>query len=293
MFGLAAAVGWGRWCLGPGAGFEPRYVTLAVPLACLFYLQSAALVGRWSSPVQWALLAVAAALLVPNSIRGLNGAANLQAVESRLVADVQSGIPPRVLAVRYLAGTCFGEATDLAARLEVLRHGGWGPYRGRPAIPLRDSLEIGAITALLDSESPARIVPLESGQSLAGWITMPGDVVLERIDLRTGHRSRGGPRGLRWELSEADQPGRLLRSGDVDLGQLDHHYWLTIRLTPLELGGGKRLRLRLTAQGSSEARPLHVPLYEASAGAGPGDSRLSFQGFLYYTPRRVEHRVLP
>lgn len=268
--GVTAAIGWSRAFLGPGSGFEERYVTLAIPLACLFYLQSVVLPGRWSTRIQIGLVLLAGLVLVPNAIKGLRGAASLQAATGRLLDDARAGVPLDALAVRYLEGTGFDAPANLARQLNVLWQNGWGPYRHAARRPTRTDLRVRPLAEPAAGGTPLRIAPLGPGDSLACAIQGSGDVKLEQIDLLAARRPRRAPDRLRWEL---DRPGGgVLASGVIDVDELAHTDWLTIRPAPVIVHGDWRLELRLTAEGPAGARPLEIPLF------APGES---LKGFLY------------
>ena len=98
-----------------------------------------------------------------------------------------------------------------------------------------------------------------------------GDVKLERIDLLAARRPRRAPDRIRWQL---DQPGRgTLASGVIDVDELAHTDWLTLR-PAVTVHGDWRLELRLNVEGPAEARPLQIPLF------APAES---LKGFLYYS----------
>lgn len=268
--GLTATIGWSRTCIGPGAGFEDRYVTLAMPLACLFYLQSVALPGRWSTRTQIGLLLLAGLALAPNTVKGWRGAASLQAATGRLVADARAGIPLDGLAVRYLEGTGFGAPAELQRQLDVLWRNGWGPYRGAPRLALRNDVTIRPLAAAAPTAPPVRTVMLGPDRPLAVSIHGTGDLRLERIDVLVARRPRRAPDRIRWELATPE--GRVLASGTVDTTELDHTDWLTLRPAAPPLRDAWSLQLRLSVDGPPGARPLEVPLF------APGELP---KGFLY------------
>jgi hypothetical protein len=269
--GLTLTIGWSRAFIGPGAGFEDRYVTLAMPLACLFYLQTLALPGRWSARIQIALLIMASLALAPNAIKGLRGAASLQAATGRLAADARAGIPLEALAVRYLEGCGFERPADLQRQLDVLWRNGWGPYRGRARLPLRVDVGVRPLASTGPGGPPLRVAPLGPGNPLVCSLQGSEDVRLERIDLLLSRSPRRAPDRIRWQLSTSS--GQVLTSGVSDMAELQHTDWLTLRLAELPLRGVWKLELRLSAEGPPDARPLEVPLF------APGELP---KGFLYY-----------
>jgi hypothetical protein len=243
-----------------------------MPLACLFYWQSVVLVGRWSTRLQIALMLLAAGLLVPNGIKGLRGAASLAGTTGWLLRDAQAGVPIDALAVRYLEGTGFTDPKDLARQLNVLWQSGFGPYRGAARLPLRNDLEIRPATQLAAHEPPTKTVTLGPEGSLVRCIQGSGDVTIERIDLLAARRPRRPIERLQWEVSTPG--GGVLASGAIDTAELAYTDWLTLRPESLRVRGDWRLELRLSAEGSADARPLQIPLF------GPTES---LKGFLYCT----------
>lgn len=283
--GLGGAIGWSRSFLGAGAGFEPRYVTLAMPLVCLFFLQAVALPTRGSRAVEFALVLAAALLLGPDTVKGLRGAACLEAATERMTADARAGVPPEVLAVRYNAGTGFGNPADMAQRLEVLRQGGWGPYRGMPGAAIRPALDIAALAPLATPWQPSRIARLGAGEAIGARLFVPTGTILERVDLLAAPRHRHGPKRLRWQLLEIAGVGsRELASGEVGLAQLDYHEWLSITFPPLAPIGTAPLDLRLAVDARDDCRPLEIPLYALAPASGAPPGASSFQGHVYFTP---------
>jgi len=97
MTSLAAAIGLGR------NGFEPRYITLAVPVLCCVYLVFATypdvLVPRRALP---ALLAISCACLFSNTRSGLQYGRSLRHELGTFEAEVRRGMPPYQLIRAHL-----------------------------------------------------------------------------------------------------------------------------------------------------------------------------------------------
>lgn len=273
--GLALGIGWGRAFLGPGGGAEDRYVTLALPLGCLFYWQSVVLPGRWATRLQIGLMLVAAVIWTPNAIKGLRGAASLQGYIGWLRNDARQGVPIDALAVRYLEGSGFSSPRDLARPLDVLWRHGWGPYRGAAQFAQRRELEIRPFVQPMPDGPPIRHAALPSGGTLVSRLQGSGSLRIERIDLQTGRSPRRAPQRLRWELATPD--GALLASGVNDTAELSHTDWISLRMQGVVVRGEWRLELRLSAEGEAHARPLEIPQF------GPGET---LKGFFYCTPLR-------
>ncbi len=100
--GLAAAVAWGRGWAGEMAGFQDRYVTIAVPLWCWIALG----LRLYGPPIARYFLpnVLAAVLLViawPNAMGGLDQARDAATRNEALIRDIRSGQPPFRIAARY------------------------------------------------------------------------------------------------------------------------------------------------------------------------------------------------
>ncbi len=126
---LALAVGWGRGAIGPMAGFETRYGTLAAPVLCLAYF-----VARAAPRPAFAvgLCVLLAALFVFNTIHGIDRAEAKRARMNELQSDVAAGLTSAELAKKWTARIYHpkGEAI-LTSLFEMLREAHQGPYRGR------------------------------------------------------------------------------------------------------------------------------------------------------------------
>ncbi len=143
---LAMGIGWGRAFLGPGAGFTPRYVTLAAILFCLVYLLSeacgTAALGRH---VRRSLFVLMCLLLAVNARKGLRYAAELRADLAGFREDALAGMPARCLAARYGEQLGCGPERVLAVYLQRLRERGLGLYRGRTESDRLDALRVARI----------------------------------------------------------------------------------------------------------------------------------------------------
>jgi len=124
---LTLAIAMGR----PGCGFETRYMTLAAPLMCLFYLQFT-LYGAPAVKVrlQHALALLMWILLVINTQKGLCFARSYVAPWPQFEHDVRCGLSTSELASRYDQELGLPLSTDVfAQRLDMLREARLGPYR--------------------------------------------------------------------------------------------------------------------------------------------------------------------
>jgi hypothetical protein len=130
---FALGTGWARAGRGPGAGYAPRYVVLAVPvLCCLFFVWEVygpAAVRRLPQMCLFTLLC----FLFPQNMRetfecGKEHGVKMAAVER----DIRSGTPPGILSARhvtFLIDPLCTDPSDLAQFLRMMRRAGIGPFR--------------------------------------------------------------------------------------------------------------------------------------------------------------------
>ena len=102
MTSLSLALGWGRSSFGPFAGFQSRYVTLAVPLLCCVYFVWE-LYGGWALRHfgQMTLFALMCALLTPSTIWSLDDAEPRRRIAKAMERDLREGVPISVFVNRY------------------------------------------------------------------------------------------------------------------------------------------------------------------------------------------------
>jgi len=130
ILSLALGIGWGRSFLGPDAGFAPRYVTLAVPLLCLVYLQCGAFAASSARfRVQRVLFVLMCLLALVNAKKGLKYAADFSHPVAALEADARAGVPPEILVLQHGERLRLAPAAYYARQLRRLREARLGPYR--------------------------------------------------------------------------------------------------------------------------------------------------------------------
>jgi hypothetical protein len=133
-FGVAAAIALGRAGFGPGRGLEERYAVLLLPMLAAVYLCWLLFGGR-ARPASHAFLFIVASVAFAVGIaHGSRFGRQRRAQGDALRRDLRAGLPPGLLAARHGA-SLYPSLPRLAARLELLRQAGHGPYRAQPAPP--------------------------------------------------------------------------------------------------------------------------------------------------------------
>jgi hypothetical protein len=134
MLALAAAVGWGRGWAGNLAGFQERYVTMAIPLWCwfpfVFRLYTPPYIGRL---VPNTMFAAMCACSWPNTEAGLQYGRNGAAETAALSSDLMAGMPAYRIVKKYTP-FLHPDQDEVARVLPIMRMGRLGPFGS-----LRDS----------------------------------------------------------------------------------------------------------------------------------------------------------
>jgi hypothetical protein len=99
---LALGLGHSRAYIGAGAGFAPRYVTLALPALCAVYLCWVLWRGPGSQLVQGSLAVLMCVSIWPNTSNVLAIAKDWHGRASTFEEDLKAGLPSSVLAFRHL-----------------------------------------------------------------------------------------------------------------------------------------------------------------------------------------------
>jgi len=151
MLSLSLAVGLGR------EGFEPRYITLSVPILCWFYL-IATLYGKGPSgtAIRASLLVVSCICLWPNSVSGIVYGRDLRQRLSSFERDMIGGTPPYRLIRSYHEYLEINEQV-IADYLPMLRQAGIGSFRF-----LKDDPPFREISL---SPNRAELVPSQADQA--------------------------------------------------------------------------------------------------------------------------------
>jgi hypothetical protein len=131
MGALTLGIGWGRSGFGPGAGFAPRYSTLAAPALCALYFLWALRPGRMGQFVQMLLFFLLSTTLWVNNSDALAWARDRREQTQSFLRDLEQGNPPSVLAERHYQLCHANPAVSevVAAQLRNLRRAGIGPFR--------------------------------------------------------------------------------------------------------------------------------------------------------------------
>jgi len=272
---LALVIGWSRAFLGPRAGFETRYVTLVLPLLCLFYLQSQIFPGPLTPRIQNGLFALVCVLAVFDGFKGLRGAIDAQQPLAALRRDAQAGFSDRLLALRHaednfiLAGT-----EEFALWLAILRQRAWEPFDGGPAQP-NPSLQIDPLSAVDRAYEPRARLRLAAGQRRCEPFAPEHSGQLTRIDLLLGKwRWRRSVDEFAWQLRYAGAAQSApLAKGRCDYRRSASYRWTTLAIDPVRIEAGRQLELVLEAPaGAPAGRYLEVPVYAGSSGPPTGES---------------------
>jgi hypothetical protein len=129
ILSLAAAIGWGRAYIGPMAGFEVRYMTLAVPLLPLIFFHCEV---YGNNPLKHhlprAVLILIAVLFVVNAQKGMSYSINLRKNLANFEQDMRDDVPPDILGDRYAGQWGYGNRELFTTRLVWLRNSRLGPY---------------------------------------------------------------------------------------------------------------------------------------------------------------------
>jgi hypothetical protein len=295
---LALAIGVGRAYAGPRAGFMPRYMTLAAPLLCLFYLQFT-LNSATSTKIhlQRTLALLMCGLLLVNVHKGLGYARDFQRLTSALEADVRVGLPPASVAIRHCEDLGFAPEDVFAARLEMLRQAKLGPYRHGEGSDA--SLSAVRLNEIRPSREPAQELCLLPGDSFIQHFQIPADLLLWRIDTQLSRcRGRRTPDRLNWELYSvtANRPKHLLARGAIDMQPVGRCDYVSLAIPrPLAREGqgvrADRLALVLTLPADCPSDSgAELPLYESVGATGktietnslpPAKAELSLKGFAF------------
>jgi hypothetical protein len=249
MLLLALGIGFSRACLGPDAGMQDRYVTLAMPLLCLFYLQGV-IYGRPSvwRHVQRALFLLMCAALVVNSYKGLHYGQTFRGLFARLESDMRAGIPPEALAVRH--GDALGHAPIpvYAAQLEMLRQARRGPYRDDAVYRIDSTIRVWRLVGLTQPIQSSRPWPFVPGREFQQPFSLPAGLALTRIDVEIGAIRHRFCKRLDWTLYRRDPGGRqtIVARGRVDPAQAEVGGYVSLAPDRIAFSQGADLTLGLS-----------------------------------------------
>ena len=278
MLLLAVGIGWGRAGLGPGAGLEDRYVTLAMPLICLFYLQGV----LYCSPVAWrhlrrVLLLLICVFLVVNCRRGLQYGQMFRGLFARLESDMRAGIPPEALAVRH--GDRLGHAPIpvYAAQLAMLREARCGPYREDAAYQIDPAISAWRLVELTQPNQTPRLCPLLPDREFNQPFSMPAGMALTRIDVQIDSvRRHRLCKTLDWTCYRFGPNGEqtVVARGRVDLRQIEVGEYVSLALDRIAFPQAANLALGLLMPADTpEGEGARLLLFD-----GPTPGRLTGHG---------------
>jgi hypothetical protein len=281
MLLMALGVGWGRAGFGADAGMQDRYVTLAMPLLCLFYLQGVI----YARPLVWrhverALLLLACVAIVVNCRKGWNQGRTFRELFARLESDMRAGIPPEALAVRHGDRLGFGPIPAYAAQLAMLRQARRGPYRDDAAYRIDPSIRVWRLVEVTQLSRPLRFLPLARGREFQQPFSLPGGVALTRIDMQIDSlRRRRLCRRLDWTLYQRASGGPLtvVARGQVAPAHDIVGEYVSLAPDRIAFSGPADLILGLSMPaGTPEDEGARLPLFDGPtpgrlAGSGPAD----------------------
>jgi hypothetical protein len=204
---IAGAVGWGRGWAGETAGFQDRYITMAIPIWCwfaiVFRVCTPASIGRL---LQNFLFTLACACIWPNTVAGVQHGQEKSAWIKSLVHDISAGMSEYQV-VRKYTPRLHPDQDELSRLLPIMRRARLGPFGAlRPspsfrAIPLpvkpadvRLAVWEGT-TAHITGVDPQLVYTLSSPRTIAG------------IRLKYAHKNRQGA-PARFQLSWK-RPGQV------------------------------------------------------------------------------------
>ena len=282
---LALGIGSARAFLGAGAGFADRYVTLAMPLLCLFYLQwlvySRAAVLRYLQPAMFLLMGT---LSVVNAYQGLRTARGMVGPTLCLEADMREGIPSDALAVRYADRLAIGPTDVFARQLAMLYDARLGPYRDRAENAPANLTQVRRMADLAAAEQPGRGFLLRPGRQFSQSFFLPENAGLYRMDVQMGPLYRHLRSGLvDWTLRECPSAGNgvAIFGGRADRSQLIRDDCLSLRFPPLSLPGPRRFELVFSVPADvPAANSPEFLLYDST----PAGSQC-LKGYLFLLPK--------
>ena len=269
---LALGVGWGRGIAAPGAGMQDRYVTLSLPLLCLFYLQGL-VYGRpaFRSHLHRGLFLIMCVLVVVNCRKGLSYAQSFKGYFVRLEADMRARIPAEGLAMRHGDRLAFGPTDAFARQLEMLREARRGPYRDPAACQTDSRIRVERLVELRQPGQHPHRWTLAPGQEFVQPFSLPGGVALTRIDVEMDSiRHHALPRRLDWTLYRRGPTGQqtVVAHGQANPAELEVGQYVSLQLGEIGFPQAAELALGVTlSPDTSDREGLCVLLYD---GPTPG-----------------------
>ncbi len=277
---LALGIGWGRARWGPGAGLTDRYILLATPLVCLWYLQAVWQGGAGGRRMQTVLFVLMCLLLSVNLRKGHRNATDFHARFVAMENDIRAGLPSAGLACRH--AYFYPSESVLCNCLESLRQARFGVFAEADVLgPLRETT-VATLATLSQWRDAAGKIRLTAGESMSRQFRVPAGRELSRIDVQAGQWRKGRMFDkVPWTLSSLD-PGQKhpLRHGEADLTQLAQGRFLALEFTPLVFENATSLELTVHAPvaGSSDLY-VEFPTYQAHDA-----SQVELNAFIFTRP---------
>lgn len=268
IIALATAIGLGRAFIGPIAGFEPRYMTLAVPLMLLLFLLcetygNAALKRH----LPRTLFIMMALLFFVNAQKGISHSTNLWRHLAGFERDMRDGIPADALGLRY--ADQWGHVTSeiFSTRLAWLRNARLGPYR-LPTPKSGEAVRVEGIGRQGTESQKIEPIRLAAGQSFTQRFSVGADGELRRIDLQISlDRQACSIKRLNWALFKvaADGEQDLLAKDYIDPNEVRGEYYVSIPLKNISARKSQRFELVLLVPGDAPQEAfVEIPLYQAA-----------------------------
>jgi hypothetical protein len=198
---------------------QDRYVTLAMPLLCLFYLQGV-IYGR---PIVWrhvqrALFLLMCVAAVVNCYKGLHYGQVFRGRFARLESDMRAGIPPEALALRHGDGLGHAPIPVYAAQLEMLRQARRGPYRDDAVYRIDSTIRVWRLAERAQPIRPSWPWSLLPGREFQQPFSLPAGLALTRIDVEIGSIRHRLCKRLDWTLYRRGPGGQqtIVTRGRID-----------------------------------------------------------------------------
>lgn len=207
---LAASIGYGRGGGWYGTGFTSRYATLtSLAFVGIYAAAEFAADVRIAGALRTGMLALTAAVALPNAMRAVTELAPRREAGERMMQDILRGVPLPLLTERYITRWHYRRDPSFDPAMEALARGRLAVFRRLPPPPrtILDEAYAGG----------GRVVELPDGRFA---LAMPPDRV--RLPLPEGRAevtltigSPGGPAGeseLSAYLEGSSEPSRLVRT---------------------------------------------------------------------------------
>jgi hypothetical protein len=268
IIALATAIGLGRAFIGPIAGFEPRYMTLAAPLLLLLFLLcevygNAALKRH----LPRTLFIMMSLLFFVNAQKGISHSTNLWRHLAGFERDMRDGIPTEALGLRYADQWGFVPSEIFSTRLAWLRNARLGPYR-LPTLKSGETVRVEGIGRQGTESQKIEPIRIVAGQSFVQHFSVGADGELRRIDLQIIlDRQACAIKRLNWALFKvaADGEQDLLAEYFIDPNEVRGDYYVSIPLKNISVRKSERFALVLLVPGDAPQEAfVEIPLYQAA-----------------------------